>query len=112
MGTRTVDDSLDGLNLPVDDGALVQTVEPGSPAAKAGIRAGKPGAPSAATGLTGGDIITAIDGKRVRTNAGVATIIGTRRPGDSVEITVVRGGEPQTKPVTLASDRGSPRRPR
>ncbi len=107
VGTRTVDDSLAALKLPVDDGALVQTVEPRSPAAEAGIRAGKTrrtvgGDPV----LTGGDIITAIDGKRVKTNADVAELIGKKRPGDSVEITVVRGGEPQTKTVKLAKRPG------
>jgi len=48
----TVDKSLRDLNLPVDQGALVQTVTPGSPAAKAGIR--------------GGDIVAQLNGNEVR----------------------------------------------
>src|SRR5215208_3484409 len=36
----TVDGQLDAIDLPVDHGALVQTVEAGSPAARAGIKAG------------------------------------------------------------------------
>ncbi len=107
VGTRTVDDSLDTLNLPVDEGALVQTVEPGSPAAKAGIRAGKTrrevgGEPV----LTGGDIITEVEDKKVETNSDVAEQIGKKRPGDKVALTVVRGGEPQTITVTLAKRPG------
>ena len=107
VGTRTVDDSLDTLNLPVDEGALVQTVEPGSPAAKAGIRAGKTrrevgGDPV----LTGGDIITEVDGKKVETNSDVAEQIGKKRPGDKVALTVVRGGEPRTVTVTLTKRPG------
>jgi S1-C subfamily serine protease len=107
VGTRTVDDSLASLKLPVDEGALVQTVEPRSPAAKAGIRAGKTrrvvgGEPV----LVGGDIITAVDGKRVRTNADVAEIIGKKRPGDSVSIRVTRGDEPRTVTVKLAKRPG------
>jgi S1-C subfamily serine protease len=107
VGTRTVDDSLASLKLPVDVGAIVQTVEPGSPAAKAGIRPGKTrrvvgGEPV----LVGGDIITAVDGKRVKTNADVADIIGRKRPGDTVSIRIVRGDEPRTVTVKLAKRPG------
>jgi len=103
VSTRTVDDSLDSLNLPVDSGAFVQRVEPGSPAAKARIRAGTTSREVAGDQVVvGGDIIISINGKRVRTSAGVAKIIGAKEPGDTVKITVVRGGEPRTVTVKLA----------
>ena len=59
------------LGLPVSHGFLVQTVDPGGPAASAGIRGGNRvkmvtlpvGGP--AQFLTGGDMIVAIDGKPV-----------------------------------------------
>ena len=96
MGTRTVDDSLDALNLPVDAGALVQRVELGSPAEKAGIRAGKSRRTIGGEAvIVGGDIITEVDGTTVKTNADVAEIIGKRGPGDKVQITTVRDGEPR-----------------
>lgn len=58
-------------------GALVEAVAPGSPAEKAGL------APT--------DIITAIDGKRVRTPADVRRVMSTHRPGDEVELTIRTG---------------------
>jgi S1-C subfamily serine protease len=103
VGTRTVDDSLQQANLPVDDGALVVTVNRGSPADDAGIRAGTRrrtigGVPV----LLGGDIIQAIDGKRVRSAEDVAKVIGSKRPGDSVAVDVLRGDSRKTLKVKLA----------
>src|ERR1700722_2214022 len=40
VSTITVDGSLSALNLPVKSGAMVETVEAGTPAAKAGLRGG------------------------------------------------------------------------
>jgi S1-C subfamily serine protease len=103
VGTRTVDDSLAKLKLPARDGALVQTVEPGSPAAKAGIRQGKGHTTIGGDAVTvGGDIIQAVDGKHVKTNADVADLIGAKRPGDSVRIAILRDGRPRTVTVKLA----------
>jgi S1-C subfamily serine protease len=102
VGTRTVDDSLAAADLPAEDGALVVTVNDGSPADKAGIR---PGTRSATIGgepiRLGGDIIRAIDGKRVKSSEDVADAIGTKRPGDSVKIVVLRGDDPKTVTVKL-----------
>jgi S1-C subfamily serine protease len=107
VGTRTVDNSLDSLDLPVSDGALVQTIEPGSPADKAGLRQSTRSATVGGEQVRiGGDIIRAIDGKRVRTNADVAAAIGAKRPGDSVTITFVRGDDERKAKVELAKRPG------
>jgi S1-C subfamily serine protease len=102
VGTRTVDDSLAAADLPADDGALVVTVNPESPADDAGIR---PGTRAATIGgepiRLGGDIIRAIDGKRVKSSEDVADVIGTKRPGDSIKIVVLRGDDPKTLTVKL-----------
>ena len=108
VGTRTIDDSLAQAKLPVDDGALVVTVSANSPAAKAGM---KPGTRRTTVGgepiLLGGDIIRRIDGKTIKTADGVAKIIGAKRPGDKVEIEVLRGDSEKTLNVTLGKRPGT-----
>jgi S1-C subfamily serine protease len=103
VGTRTIDASLAQANLPVDDGALVVTVNPASPAARARIR---PGTRRKTVGgeaiMLGGDIIRAIDGQRVRSADDVARLVGTKRPGDSVDVDVLRGDSVKTVKVKLA----------
>jgi len=102
IDTVSVDASLRQLNLPVDHGALVQSVRPGSPAAKAGLQGGDIQAQLNGSDLAlGGDIITAIDGKDVRTNDDVSRLITGKRSGDAVKVTVVRDGKPRTLSVTL-----------
>jgi len=102
VGTRTVDASLVTAKLAAKDGALVVNVNSGSPADDAGIR---PGTRRATIGgeaiLLGGDIIRAIEGRKVRSSEDVAEVIGTRRPGDSVRIDVLRGSKPRTVTVKL-----------
>jgi putative serine protease PepD len=69
------------------DGALVGGVEPGQPAAEAG--------------LAEGDVITKVGDADVSDAAGVTAAIRSHSPGDKVTITFTRGGEQQTVDVTL-----------
>ncbi len=92
------------LNLPVDHGALVQSVTSGGPAAKAGIKGGNGNATVNVGGQripAGGDVIVAIDGKPVESMTDVINDISTKQPGNSVQLSVVSGSQKHTVSVTL-----------
>ncbi len=66
VSTISVDGSLSALNLPVKSGAMVETVEAGTPAAKAGLRGGNLEAQLGGGKVAvGGDIIVGVDGKAI-----------------------------------------------
>ena len=91
------------LDLDVPGGALVQEVEGGSPAEKAGIQAGEDvitfqGQPDIATG---GDVIVAVAGQRLTRREDLADVISSMRTGDRVKLEIVRDGRHRTIEVTL-----------
>ncbi len=109
LTSLTIDGSLSALNLPVTSGALVQTVQKGTPAEKAGIHGGNiTGSTENGQVAVGGDIITSIDGKPVASSEDVANYIAAKKPGDTVSIGLRRanghgGYDPKTVSVTLGS---------
>jgi S1-C subfamily serine protease len=99
----TVDKSLDRLNLDVSSGVLVQSVSPGSPAAKAGIRGGDAQASLDGSSVKlGGDVITKIEGRTVQSMDDVVGVINDKKQGDSVTLEVQRDKKRRTVTVTLA----------
>jgi S1-C subfamily serine protease len=92
------------LNLPVKHGAVIQSVAPGSPADKAGLRGGTANVTIEGQNLrVGGDVITSVDGKQVNSMDAVANAVAAKKPGDQVELGISRRGHQQTVTVTLAN---------
>jgi putative serine protease PepD len=78
------------FNLSVNTGALVDSVQPGSPADKAGIQSG--------------DVIVKIGSKDITGVEDVFAAVRSQKVGDTVKVEVVRGGNRQTLEATLVSD--------
>jgi S1-C subfamily serine protease len=109
LTSLTIDGSLSALNLPVKSGALVQTVQKGTAAAKAEIRAGTINS-TTETGqiAVGGDIIVSVDGKAVASSEDLANDVASKKAGQTVTIGLLRangkgGYEHKTVKATLGS---------
>jgi S1-C subfamily serine protease len=86
-------DVQDLLKLPLVDGFLVETIEPGSPAAKAGLHEGELLiALSGEEFLFGGDIITAANGQELDDMEKFAQFVRTLKVGDTVQLTLYHDG--------------------
>lgn len=96
-------DTIEALGLKSLTGAYVVDVAKGGPADKAGIHAGDQ--PTRIANLNaGGDIVTAIDGKPIRTfDELISYLITNKSPGDSVVLTVFRDGQTQDITITLGA---------
>ena len=75
------------FGVPVDSGVIVDTVEPGSAADDAGLRRG--------------DIITALDDTPIEDSGDLLAALRDYRPGDTVELAIVRGKDELTLTATL-----------
>ncbi|MDT0389271.1 trypsin-like peptidase domain-containing protein [Streptomyces sp. DSM 41921] len=85
----SLDDSSDGAQITDQGAGGSAPVEPGGPAAKAGL---KPG-----------DVITKLDGHVIDSGPTLIGEIWTHKPGDKVTITYERDGKERTTEVTLGS---------
>ena len=72
------------------DGAKVSSVDNGSAAAKAGLKAG--------------DVVIAVDGRVIPDADSLVAAVRSYRPGDKVTLTVVSGGKTDTVALALGSD--------
>jgi len=91
MSTITPD-TVDEFNLPVDKGALVMDVTADSGAEAAGIAVN--------------DVIVGVDGMPIANGNELRNRIGFKRPGEQVDVEVIRDGRRQTITATLGARPG------
>jgi serine protease Do len=82
----------EALGMPEAKGALVASVEPGSPAARGGLRAG--------------DLVTRAGDRAVESPRDLAGAVGAAQPGSTLALTLRRDGEQRQQEVTLATPPG------
>jgi hypothetical protein len=80
------------FGAPRDVGVLVGTVEPESPAAKAGIQVG--------------DILTAVDGEEVGSTRALSRSVRRHKDGDTVKVDLLRDRSKKTLAVTIKEVEG------
>ena len=104
MGTAGVYPQLaQRFGLGTETGAWVQEVTPGGPADRAGLHGGGDGRATfqGRPYATGGDVITAVQGTRVRLEADVSRALQRFGPGETITLQVVRDGRPRAIRVKL-----------
>jgi S1-C subfamily serine protease len=90
------------LNLPTDKGVLIQRVT--GPSKSAGVKGGDTQVTLGGSNLVlGGDVLTGIDGKTVKSMDDVISVVDSRKPGDKVTLELLRGKTKRTATVTLGN---------
>ncbi len=94
----------DHLGIDAQNGALITDVVSGSPADKAGLK-GSTGETTFQLQhvKTGGDVVIAVDGRPVFQNNDLSELVALHKPGDTVTLDILRGGQHATVDVTLGS---------
>jgi len=107
VSTIPIDSQLaDQMGLAADYGLLILQVVPGGAAENAGLRGGNERAFLGNTPIMlGGDLIVAIDGKKVEDQQELAEVMNNHRAGDSVRVTIYRGKRKMDVTVTLGEAR-------
>jgi len=96
---RDVETLSSQVQLPITYGVLIWNVQPGGPAANAGLR----GMVQTEEGdLELGDIITGINGERVGDNDELYKILNKHQMGETINVEVYRGTKRMTLPVRLS----------
>ncbi len=97
------------FRLPVQSGVVIEEVQAGSGAAKAGLKGGTTDVTVAGESYRlGGDIIVAANGMAVKDLASLRDITSDLEPGDSITLEIYRGEVKQTIDVKLGRQPSSP----
>jgi S1-C subfamily serine protease len=90
------------FHLPVQSGVLVASVRPNTGAAKAGLKAATNQVTVAGESWpAGGDVIVKLNGQPVPTIERLIDLISTKKPGDKIDLEVIRGTSRVHLSVTL-----------
>ncbi len=81
------------FNLETSRGALVSSVLPNGPAAKAGLKSG--------------DVIIKFNGKEIREMSQLPWLVGNVKPGKSVPMEIIRSGKKETLMITVGDWKSS-----
>jgi S1-C subfamily serine protease len=97
------------FRLPSTRGLLVQSVQPGSGAAKAGLEAGTTQVVLAGESYKlGGDIVVEAGGRPVASLSKLRDLIAAKKPGDTIRLVVIRQGKRKTLDVKLGRQPTAP----
>lgn len=99
LGVQIVQDQI-ARKLGVDKGALILKVQPGSPAAQAGLRGTSRDEDTGNIKL--GDVIVAVDGKAIDNAADLNAVLDRHQVGDTITVTIERDDKRQDVKVTLS----------
>jgi 2-alkenal reductase len=105
QGGGLTSDVIEAMGLSVEHGAYIAAVTSGGPAEKAGLR-GASGTKTVngRTAQIGGDVVTKINGKEIRSFDDLLVYIALETaPGDVITLTVIRDGKPLDVKLTLAA---------
>lgn len=98
----------EALDLPVQEGLLVEHVAQNGPGAAGGLHGGNQDALAGMQKITiGGDVIVAIDGQKIASQSDMNLVLNRKRPGDTVTVTVYRGAKKLELPVKLGERSGN-----
>jgi S1-C subfamily serine protease len=104
----TVDDTLFALGVGTRRGVLIQSVAPSGPAAEVGLRPGTvKRVVQGKSVYLGGDVIEQVNGAAADSMSELSHAVAARRPGQVIELTVLRGQKVETLKVKLASSPSS-----
>jgi S1-C subfamily serine protease len=90
--------------LPVESGLLVSRIKKNGLAEKAGLKQGTESVRYGSTVIyLGGDIIVSVDGLKTNSLADLYSALEDNKPGDKVDVEVIRAGKTVNLKITLAN---------